>query len=473
MSFLARSVSEDFMNDRFGGLLTTSFRPDGLTMDPLTKLSLDDDDATYANEDEEYDDFSGSDEDYEEHEGENREDGAAVSSSSGEDASSLDDDFYKRNPALVIVDPSLYSNYGTSDTGSGCSTPTVAYSQGFSHHSSSSSSSKLRSGSRSGPLREREVEVLKKGIEEAIKTKAPEVIQEERLEQIDAEEERATRAAISAASSPVSQHAVPTKRFKLLMLGDSGVGKSSLMIRWTEDTFSTDLAGTVGVNFKTKREMINNEMVHAQVWDTAGQEQFHKITTSYYKGAHGIMLVYDVSDPKSWDNVQYWLKNIRAHASESVQVVLVGNKCDLRADKSCHCVKPSLGKSFSKKFGVPYFETSAKSSMNVSQAFNRLLGSVLTVTEMIEKNNLAAKKLISDRLQMQKSFYLGDNNNSNSNSNVNSRNASCDNSSINDEGSVRSWSIGGIGEGGVNRFDSNPPGVDRKGKMKGDKCTIS
>jgi small GTP-binding protein len=300
-------------------------------------------------------------------------------------------------------------------------------------------------------------------------SRAPEILREETLERLDAEEERARLSVPTASVQASSSSSAAMKRFKLLMLGDSGVGKSSLMIRWTEDSFSTDLVGTVGVNFKTKREVVGGEFVHAQVWDTAGQEQFHKITTSYYKGAHGIMLVYDVSDPKSWDNIQYWVKNIRAHASESVQVVLVGNKVDLREDGNNKCVKPSLGKSFSKKFGVPYFETSAKSSVGVSQAFSTLLGSIITVTDMIEKNNLAARKLISDRLPVP------------SNS-CGSSGGGCLNSSTHGarprEGTMGS-SIGseyecpasvGIGESGANNHNSKRS--TKYGKT-GEKCVIS
>jgi small GTP-binding protein len=161
------------------------------------------------------------------------------------------------------------------------------------------------------------------------------------------------------------------RRVKILMFGDSGVGKSSLIIRWTQDTFSTDLVGTVGVNFKTRkiqaggclfallrclsfRFMMCGELcccyagehVQVQVWDTAGQEQFHKITTSYYKGANGIMLVYDVSDRKSVENVEYWVKNIKSHASESVHVCLIGNKVDLRLAQPQQCCDASFGQNF-------------------------------------------------------------------------------------------------------------------------------
>ena len=194
-----------------------------------------------------------------------------------------------------------------------------------------------------------------------------------------------------------------TRRFKILLLGDSGVGKSSLMLRWTEDKYSATLTGTVGVNFKSKKVSINNENVQVQVWDTAGQQQFHKITTSYYRGAHGIMVVYDVSDSKSLANVEYWIKNIKSHAAESVQVTLIGNKTDLRkltnnsgegdkdneTDKnrvsddtdneysSLKCSDSRAGKEIAERFNIDYFETSALDASGTDSAFMNLSRSII------------------------------------------------------------------------------------------------
>jgi small GTP-binding protein len=200
------------------------------------------------------------------------------------------------------------------------------------------------------------------------------------------------------------------------MLGDSGVGKSSLIMRWTLDAFSPSLVSTVGVNFKSKRVVVKGEQLQVQVWDTAGQEQFHKITTSYYKGAHGIMLVYDVSDRKSVESVEYWVKNIKSHASDSVQLALLGNKTDLRAGDSPppsipsapspssspptasvisssslfastpphvqpaanKCIPSEYGKDLAFKYGVSFFETSAKDSSNVADAFVTLVEHIVS-----------------------------------------------------------------------------------------------
>ncbi len=213
---------------------------------------------------------------------------------------------------------------------------------------------------------------MSQGVEEAIHCRKPEAVREEQEEQLAAEEERKSRQCTLSQSS-----AEAPKRIKILMLGDSGVGKSSLIIRWTQDSFSTDLVGTVGVNFKTRRVVLGADTVQVQVWDTAGQEQFHKITTSYYKGANGIMLVYDVSDKKSVENVEYWVKKIRSNASDSVHVALIGNKVDLRAVCAEKCVDASHGQAFSSAFSVPYFETSAKDATNVEDAFHCLIEQIM------------------------------------------------------------------------------------------------
>lgn len=122
---------------------------------------------------------------------------------------------------------------------------------------------------------------------------------------------------------------------KLLMLGDSGVGKTSLMLRFSDDSFSKETIATAGVDYKTAFLDMDGFVVKCQIWDTAGQQRFHVITHSYYKNAHGIVLVYDVSDPTeaSFKNVQYWMENIQKHANPSTRKMLLGNKCDVKGKR--------------------------------------------------------------------------------------------------------------------------------------------
>lgn len=122
---------------------------------------------------------------------------------------------------------------------------------------------------------------------------------------------------------------------KLLLLGDGGVGKTSLMLRFSEDKFSASLLSTAGVDYKTQHLDIDGRKVKLQLWDTAGQARFHTITQSYYKSAHGIVLVYDAADSSeaSFHNVRYWMENIQKHANVHAQRVLIGNKCDVKGKK--------------------------------------------------------------------------------------------------------------------------------------------
>jgi len=122
---------------------------------------------------------------------------------------------------------------------------------------------------------------------------------------------------------------------KLLLLGDGGVGKTSLMLRYSEDKFSTSLLATAGVDFKTQMLEIEGKRVKCQIWDTAGQARFHAITQAYYKAAHGIVLVYDASDPSeaSFNNVRYWMENITKHASTDTQKIIIGNKIDVKGKR--------------------------------------------------------------------------------------------------------------------------------------------
>ena len=114
-----------------------------------------------------------------------------------------------------------------------------------------------------------------------------------------------------------------------MLLGDSGVGKSCIIIRYIENNFSSNLMNSIGVDFKLKNIEIDSKKIKLQIWDTAGQERFKTITTSYYKGAHAILIVFDITDRDSFDHVRNWMADIDKFAKEGVLRILVGNKCDL------------------------------------------------------------------------------------------------------------------------------------------------
>lgn len=154
--------------------------------------------------------------------------------------------------------------------------------------------------------------------------------------------------------------------FKLLLIGDSGVGKSCLLLRFADDTYTESYISTIGVDFKIRTIELDGKTIKLQIWDTAGQERFRTITSSYYRGAHGIIVVYDVTDQESFNNVKQWLHEIERYASENVNKLLVGNKCDLTAKK---VVDYTTAKEFADSIGIPFLETSAKNATNVEQAF--------------------------------------------------------------------------------------------------------
>ncbi|KAF0045437.1 hypothetical protein F2P81_001966 [Scophthalmus maximus] len=162
--------------------------------------------------------------------------------------------------------------------------------------------------------------------------------------------------------------------FKLLLIGDSGVGKTCLIIRFAEDNFNSTYISTIGIDFKVKTIEVDGKKVKLQVWDTAGQERFKTITTAYYRGAMGIILVYDITDDKSYENIQNWMKSIKENASAGVSRMLLGNKCDIEAKRK---VSKETGEKLAKDHGIRFFETSAKSSINVEESFLSLARDIL------------------------------------------------------------------------------------------------
>ena len=145
--------------------------------------------------------------------------------------------------------------------------------------------------------------------------------------------------------------------FKLLLIGDSGVGKTCILFRFSDDAFNTTFISTIGIDFKIKTIELRGKKIKLQIWDTAGQERFHTITTSYYRGALGIMLVYDITNSQSFNNIAEWLRKIQEHDSEDVEKMILGNKCDME-DK--RVISKERGEMFAKENGIRFLETSAQ-----------------------------------------------------------------------------------------------------------------
>lgn len=164
------------------------------------------------------------------------------------------------------------------------------------------------------------------------------------------------------------------KTMKLLMVGDSGVGKSCILLRFVDDKFNPSFITTIGIDFKIKTIEINGVKIKLQVWDTAGQERFRTITTAYYRGAMGIIIVYDVGDENSFDRVKKWYETVKQHAKDDAQLILVGNKCD---DSESRTVSTQQGEALAQEIGIPFIEASAKTGTNVSDIFYKLAELVL------------------------------------------------------------------------------------------------
>ncbi|CBH13466.1 Rab11A GTPase [Trypanosoma brucei gambiense DAL972] len=161
--------------------------------------------------------------------------------------------------------------------------------------------------------------------------------------------------------------------FKVVIVGDSGVGKSNLMTRYTADEFSQDTPATIGVEFMTKSIKIEGRDAKVQIWDTAGQERFRAISRSIYHGAKGAMLVYDITNQTSFDSISTWLQELRAFVPATCSIFLIGSKCDL---EHLRVIKKEVADRFARENGLSFLETSALEKTNVDKAFEWLAKSV-------------------------------------------------------------------------------------------------
>ncbi|CAO1635130.1 unnamed protein product [Sympodiomycopsis kandeliae] len=164
--------------------------------------------------------------------------------------------------------------------------------------------------------------------------------------------------------------------FKVVLIGDSGTGKSNLLSRFTRNEFSLESKSTIGVEFATRSIAVDSKTVKAQIWDTAGQERYRAITSAYYRGAVGALLVYDIAKHPSYVNVSRWLKELRDHADSNIVIMLVGNKSDLR---HLRAVPTEEAKSFAAENNLSFIETSALDASNVEQAFQNILTEIYRI----------------------------------------------------------------------------------------------
>ena len=183
--------------------------------------------------------------------------------------------------------------------------------------------------------------------------------------------------------------------FKILLIGNSNVGKSSLFLRFVDEIWKENFVPTIGVDFKIKSIKIDNKTIKLQIWDTAGQERFRSVLSSYFKGANGILLLYDITNVNSFKSLSNWLIEIEKNSSKNVKKILIGNKCDLNDLRK---IPINKGKEFADTYKMKFIETSAKNNVNINECFY-ILGKELI-------NNLNLKSNKKDKI-----FNLNDNEN--------------------------------------------------------------
>ncbi|XP_074308197.1 ras-related protein Rab2BV-like [Silene latifolia] len=174
--------------------------------------------------------------------------------------------------------------------------------------------------------------------------------------------------------------------FKIVLIGDSGVGKSNILSRFTRNEFCLESKSTIGVEFATRTLQVEGKVVKAQIWDTAGQERYRAITSAYYRGAVGALLVYDITKKQTFDNVTRWLHELRDHADSNIVIMLAGNKSDLR---HLRAVSDEDGRTLAENESLSFVETSALESNNVEKAFQVIL---LDIYQIISRKALAAQQ---------------------------------------------------------------------------------
>jgi small GTP-binding protein len=167
--------------------------------------------------------------------------------------------------------------------------------------------------------------------------------------------------------------------FKILLLGDSSVGKTCFLLRYSDDTFTENHISTIGLDYRFKLvNLENDKKVKLQIWDTAGQDRFRAITKNYYKGAHGIILIYDVTNITTFNNIKSWVSQIRENTTEKIKIALVGNKID---EDDLRKISFDEGQKLAAEYDLKFFESSAKKNLRVSEVFNY-------ITEEINNQNI-------------------------------------------------------------------------------------
>ena len=178
-------------------------------------------------------------------------------------------------------------------------------------------------------------------------------------------------------------------KLKLIVLGDSGVGKTNIIKRYISNIFTTDTKATVGVEFFTKTYKVNGDILKLEIWDTAGQERYKSITSAYYRGSRGALLVYDITRIETFNDIENWMTEVKEKVEGSLKILIIGNKTDLKDERKIS-IETALHKA--RQFNVPLMETSALDSTNIKKAFESLLREMYKEFKKEKSNEKEAKK---------------------------------------------------------------------------------
>ena len=189
------------------------------------------------------------------------------------------------------------------------------------------------------------------------------------------------------------------EKIKIMVIGEVRVGKTSLIRRYTKDTFAGNYLTTVGIDFQEKAVKINKKLVKIQIWDTAGEERFRNIAKNYFNQSDGFLVVYDITDKNTLEKLDFWYEQIDLNAPKNIKYILVGNKCDLEEERE---VTKDEGINLSKKFKCNFFETSAKENINVNEIFQCLVNEIYKGINNNESRNRRASQVLKNQKTIKK-----------------------------------------------------------------------
>ena len=187
-----------------------------------------------------------------------------------------------------------------------------------------------------------------------------------------------------------------TKSYKVLLLGNSYVGKTCILLRFSEDTYNDDYEVTIGLNYRIKTLNIDNNPIRMQIWDTSGEEKFKAIAKNFYRGAHGVLLIYDICEKNSFLDVKSWIEQIIENTdNDDIVMILCGNKCDMEKERN---ISKNEGENLANSYKIPFFECSAKENINIDEIFNTMakniyekVGNRYTISVKLNSNNFKKK----------------------------------------------------------------------------------